>query len=95
MQKGENEMSNFRIYKYLTYNRSKILKSLFLIAIILLASVSILYLVKFFLPQGTSMSFTLEYLNPDENFSEFDYSGIENNVYLKHFKNTSWMVMLT
>lgn len=82
----------FRIYKYLTYNKSKILKSLFLIAIILLAIVPVIYLVNIFFPQGKSTTFTLEYLNPDPNFTSIDYSGIENSVYLKHVKTTSWMV---
>ena len=71
-------MSNYRIYKYLNYNKSKILKSLFLVVVILLAIVPVIYLVKFFLPQGTSMSFELEYLNQDENFVDIDYSGIES-----------------
>ena len=70
------KISKFRVYKYLSYNKHKILKVLFLIVVIVLASVPVILLLKF-LPQGTSMSFTLEYDNSDPNFGIIDYSGIE------------------
>ena len=87
-------MRNFRVY-YLSYNKHKILKALLLIFVIALASVPVIFLVSIFLPKGISSQFTLEYLDEDVDYDEIDYSGIENSVYLKHVKNTSWMVYLT
>ena len=80
-------MKFFSKYKYWKHSYKKLLGVLILFSIILLASVPVILLLNKFFPQSDkSATFTLYYDSPDIDFGTIDYSGIENNIYLKCYQ---------
>lgn len=80
-------MKVFNKYKYWKHSYKKLLGVLILFSVIIIASVPMILLLNKFFPQSDkSATFNLYYDGADIDFGIIDYSGIENNIYLKCYQ---------